>query len=90
MRHGDELSVEFSESLFPEVEKDSNRSFLLHAVGFGKDMDFHSANSLSVEPLPFHEMSSYPYPQTENYPRSEANLDYIQKFNTRHIKGYYR
>ena len=90
MRHGDELSVEFSESLFPEVEKDSNRSFLLHAVGFGKDMDFHSANSLSVEPLPFHGMSSYPYPQTEHYPQSEANLDYIQKYNTRYIKGYYR
>ena len=86
----DELSVEFSESLFPEVEKDSNRSFLLHAVGFGKDMDFHSANSLSVEPLPFHGMSSYPYPQTEHYPQSEANLDYIQKYNTRYIKGYYR
>ncbi|MEE3234175.1 MAG: FG-GAP-like repeat-containing protein [Candidatus Latescibacterota bacterium] len=90
MRHGDELSVEFSESLFPKVAKNSNRSFLLHAVGFGKDMDFHSANSLSVGPLPFHGMSSYPYPQTEHYPQSEANLQYIQNYNTRRVKGYYR
>ena len=90
MRHGDELSVEFPESLFPEIEKNYERNFLLHAVGFGKDMDYHSANSLSVEPLPFHGMSSYPYPKTEHYPQDDASLEYRQKYNTRHLKGYYR
>ena len=90
MRHGDELSVEFSESMFPKIKRNHERDFLLHAVGFGKDMDYHSANSLSVEPLPFHGMSSYPYPKTEHYPQSETNLEYLQKYNTRHLKGYYR
>ena len=63
MFHGDELSVEFAADLFPPPAPGMQRSFMLHADGFGKDMDFHSAHSLTVHPLPFHGMSSYPYPQ---------------------------
>ncbi len=89
MLHGDELTVEFAATALPPLQPGLKRSFLLYADGFGKDMDFHSAHSLTVEPLPFHGMSSYPYPADETYPQDEAHLDYLLEYNTRWIKGYY-
>ena len=87
MFHGDELTVEFDS--LPAPVQGMERSFLLYADGFGKDMDFHSAHSLTVDPLPFHGMSSYPYPKTERYPQTAENIEYLQQYNTRWIKGYY-
>jgi hypothetical protein len=52
-------------------------------------MDYHSAHSLTVEPLPFHGMSSYPYPETERYPQTAAHQQYRLDYNTRWIRGYY-
>ena len=89
MFHGDELTVEFDAATLPPPAAGLERTFLLYADGFGKDMDFHSANSLSVEPLPFHGMSAYPYPENEHYPQTSAHLEYLQNYNTRGIKGYY-
>ena len=89
MFHGDELTVEFSAAELMPLKPGLQRSFLLYADGFGKDMDFHSAHSLTVDPLPFHGMSSYPYPAAETYPATEAHLDYLLKYNTRYVKGYY-
>ena len=90
MFHGDELSIEFAADLFPPPAPGMQRSFMLHADGFGKDMDFHSAHSLTVHPLPFHGMSSYPYPQDEQYPQTEAHLEYLEEYNTRRVRGYYQ
>jgi tetratricopeptide (TPR) repeat protein len=87
--HGDELTLEFSAAALPPPEPGMERLFLLYADGFGKDMDFHSAHSLTVEPLPFHAMSAYPYPPGETYPQTQAHLDYLQEYNTRWVKGYY-
>ena len=90
MFHGDELSFEFSADDLHPPAPGTKRSFMLYASGFGKDMDFHSAYSQTVEPLPFHGMSSYPYPTGERYPQSEAHLEYVEAYNTRHVRGYYR
>ncbi len=86
--HGDEVTVEFQDTL-PEISAGHTRSFLLYADGFGKDMDYHSAYSLSVEPLPFHGMSGYPYAPDEEYPRSREHQAYRQEYNTRRIRGYF-
>ena len=90
MFHGDELTVEFDAAALPPIKPGWDRSFLLYSDGFGKDMDFHSAHSQSVEPLPFHGMSSYPYPAEEAYPQTQAHLDYLLEYNTRGVKGYYQ
>ena len=90
MFHGDELTVKFAAAAFPQPAPGLKRSFLLYSDGFGKDMDFHSAHSLTVEPLPFHGMSTYPYPATESYPQTQAHLDYLMEYNTRRVKGYYQ
>lgn len=87
MFHGDELTVEFA--ALPPPAAGLVRSFLLYADGFGKDMDLHSAHSLTVGPLPFHGMSGYPYPAHEHYPQTSAHLEYLQEYNTRRVKGYY-
>jgi len=90
MFHGDELSIEFAADSFPPPIPGMERSYMLYANGFGKDMDFHSAHSLTVAPLPFHGMSSYPYPNSERYPQTEAHLEYLENYNTRRVKGYYQ
>jgi hypothetical protein len=89
MFHGDELSVQFDANALSPPPPGYRRTFLLYADGFGKDMDFHSAHSLTVGPLPFHGMSSYPYPPGESYPLDESHLRYLLEYNTRQVKGQY-
>lgn len=90
MFHGDELTLEVAADSFPPLESGWTRTFLFYADGFGKDMDHHSAHSLTVEPLPFHDMSGYPYGPDETYPTTAEHVDYVLDYNTRWIKGYYR
>ena len=89
MSHGDELTLEIDADSFPAVPPGSTRTFLFYADGFGKDMDLHSAHSLSVEPLPFHAMSTYPYPDTEVYPQTAEHTRYHLDYNSRWTRGYY-
>lgn len=90
MFHGDELTLDVDAAAFPKLADGWERSFLFYANGFGKDMDFHSAHSQTVEPLPFHGMSRYPYGDDEAYPTTPEHVDYVLNWNTRWIKGYYR
>lgn len=53
------------------------RDFILHNVGWDKDANLHTILGQSVEPLPFREMATYPYP-TEIYPE-DAILKSDQK-----------
>ena len=89
MFHGDELTLEVPEAAFPALGPGTERTFLFYADGFGKDMDYHSAHSLTVGPLPFHGMSGYPYPATEAYPSDASHQAYQREYNTRRIRGYY-
>lgn len=90
MSHGDELTLSLAAGAFPPLEPGFERTYLFYADGFGKDMDYHSAHSLTVGPMPFHGMSRYPYGSDESYPSTAANIDYVLDYNTRWIKGYYR
>ena len=89
MGHGDELTMEVAADAFPPLAEGMSRTFLFYSDGFGKDMDFHSAASLTVGPLPFHGMSRYPYPATESYPTSPEHVEYVLEYNTRRVAGYY-
>ena len=89
MGHGDELTMEVAANAFPPLGEGMSRTFLFYSDGFGKDMDFHSAASLTVGPLPFHGMSRYPYPATESYPASPEHVEYVLEYNTRRVAGYY-
>ncbi len=83
MLHGDEISLEFDGRSLPALPPGWRRDFLVYADGFGKDMDIHSARPDTIEPLPFHRMSAYPYPETERYPTDEQHREYRRKYNRR-------
>ncbi|MAG56746.1 MAG: hypothetical protein CMJ83_10685, partial [Planctomycetes bacterium] len=61
------------------------RSFILKSDGYCKDMDLYTAHPHTVGPLPFHGMSTFPYPPGEHYPRSKEHDAYRRTFNTRRL-----
>jgi len=89
MRNGDEIQLDFPASRLRALPSGWTRTFFLYADGFGKDMDLHSAAADTVTPLPFHRMSRYPYPKTENYPDSENYRRYQREYNTRRVPEVY-
>ena len=84
-RPGDEMALTFDALRLPALPDGWTRTFLLQADGFSKEMDVNSASPYTVEPLPFHRMTQYPYPPTERYPDSAAYTAYRETYNTRQV-----
>ena len=82
---GDEITVEFDASRLPPLKYGWTRDFILYSDGWDKDGDINTLTSQTVEPLPFHGMSKYPYPKTEHYPDDEAHRRYKIQYNTRRV-----
>lgn len=82
---GDEITVEFDASRLPPLKDGWVRDFILYSDGWDKDGDINTLTSQTVEPLPFHGMSTYPYPKTEHYPDDEAHQRYRLEYNTRRV-----
>ncbi len=82
---GDEITVEFDASRLPTLKEGWTRDFILYSDGWDKDGDINTLTSQTVEPLPFHGMSKYPYPETEHYPNDEAHQRYRIEYNTRRV-----
>jgi tetratricopeptide (TPR) repeat protein len=72
MGSGDEVTLEFDAS-GPPPPAGWTRDFLLKVDGWAKDRDANTASGTSVEPLPFHAMSRYPYPDSEHFPVVEKH-----------------
>jgi len=80
---GDELTLRFTAAALPGLPEGWRRSFVFDANGWVKDGDLNTKFSETVEPLPFHGMSGYPYPASEHYPDSPAHRDYLRTYQTR-------
>ena len=78
--YGDEVRLEFKER---NTNKDYD--FILYSYGYYKDKKalWHPDIITTVEPLPFKEMSSYPYLDNESYPYDEEHIEYLGIYNTR-------
>jgi hypothetical protein len=83
MGRGEEITVKFPADAFPPLAEGQTRSFILNTDGYCKDMDLYTATPDTVEPLPFHAMSSYPPPPGEEYPDTEAHRAYRAEYQTR-------
>jgi hypothetical protein len=83
MGSGDELRLLYPAESLPRLPDGWTRDFLLLVDGWAKDQDANTAFGDSVEPLPFHGMSQYPYPDNEHFPDSEAHRRYRSEYNTR-------
>lgn len=83
MGSGDELKLRFRADAFPALPDGWTRDYLLKVDGWAKDSDANTAFPNSVEPLPFHAMSVYPYPTKEHFPDDAAHEKYRREYNTR-------
>ena len=61
MNAGDQVTVEFDAAEAPELPDGWTRTFLIYTDGWIKDGDLNTATGQTVEPLPFHSQSRYPY-----------------------------
>ena len=86
MGRGEELTLRFPADAFGPVPTGRQRTFILKTDSFCKDMDLYTAWPDTVEPLPFHGMSTYPYGPNERYPDTEKTRAYRRQFNTRRVQ----
>jgi hypothetical protein len=82
MRHGDQITVRYPG--VAAAEPGYTRTVMLEADTFYKV--FLDPNVLeSVEPLPFHGMTKYPYSAPEAYPSDPEHNAYVETYNTRRL-----
>lgn len=83
MSSGDEVKLLFDAASLPALKAGWERSYLLLIDGWAKDQDANTAFGRSVEPLPFHGMASYPYPDSQHFPDDAEHREWRRTFNTR-------
>src|SRR5206468_3504346 len=83
MGSGDEVILHYPSANLPNLPSGWKRDFLLLVDGWAKDADPNTAHSQSVEPLPFHKMSAYPYGKGEHFPGDAAHRNYLRQYQTR-------
>lgn len=88
-RQGDSVALQFPTDKLTPLTSGMERDFFFFVAcwfkveyanyGFGPGHD-----GFTVDPLPFHNMSGFPYPlQTESYPYDDAHAAYLRDYNTR-------
>ena len=84
---GEDIDLEFGTSVLPALPRGWKRDYFFYANGFVKDMDFYEASPFTVADMPFHGMSTYPYPASEQYPHDEQRMQYELEWNDRFDSG---
>jgi hypothetical protein len=84
---GEEIDAEFSDASLPPLPSGWKRDYFFYANGFVKDMDFYEAMPFTVAEMPFHEMTTYPYPASEHYPEDNRSIQYRIDWNDRFESG---
>ena len=84
---GEEIAADFDAAKLPPLPAYWTRDYFFYANGFVKDMDWWDASPFTVAQLPFHSMSTYPYPVGESYPDDSDALSYQLNWNDRFDSG---
>jgi tetratricopeptide (TPR) repeat protein len=83
---GDEVALDFDPAMLPALPRGWVRDYFFIANGYEKDMDFYAYRGDTVDPLPFREMPTYPYPG-QFFPEDAEHLNYLLEYNTRFMSG---
>lgn len=83
MGAGDEIELRFASAQLPSLAPGWTRDYLLLVDGWAKENEANTAFGDSVEPLPFHAMSGYPYRIDEHYPRTPQHRADLELYHTR-------
>ena len=84
---GEDMDLEFNAAAQPVLPAHWVRDYFFYANGFVKDMDFYEASPFTVDAMPFHAMSSYPYRSKEHYPDDAKHIAYQLEWNDRFESG---
>ena len=87
---GEEIDVRFATSSLPPLPDGWTRSYVLRFDGWCKGQELYTAHGMTVEPLPFHGMSNYPYRDDERGDDDAAHRRYRAEWNTRRVRGVAR
>ena len=82
---GDEATVEFDAAALKAPAPGWTRTFFFYTEGWLKDSDLNTAYGTTIEPLPYHALTSYPYGPGDGYPADSARQRYRREYNTRMI-----
>ena len=80
---GDEVALAFDARSLPSPRPGRARTFLLHGVGYSKEMDINSASPDVVLPLPYEGMRAYPYAEADAPPAAREAAREAERWNTR-------
>jgi len=84
---GEDIDAEFDAAALPSLPAGWKRDYFFYANGFVKDMDFYEAIPFTVAEMPFHGMSTYPYPASQHYPDNAAANGYRLNWNDHFESG---
>jgi tetratricopeptide (TPR) repeat protein len=85
---GDALTLHFDASELPPVREGWRRDYLLFLDGWAKDNDPNTVHGETVEPLPFHGMSAYPYGSEERFPDGPEHRSFRREWLTRTAEAW--
>jgi hypothetical protein len=83
---GDEVALDFDPTKLPALPQGWVRDYFFIANGYEKDMDFYAYRGDTVDPLPFRDMRTYPYPG-QSFPADAEHMNYLLEYNTRFMSG---
>ncbi|MBZ5549989.1 MAG: CRTAC1 family protein [Acidobacteriia bacterium] len=83
---GDEVALDFDPAKLPALPQGWVRDYFFAAHGYEKDMDFYAYRGDTVEPLPYRDMGTYPYPG-KAFPADADHINYQLEYNTRFMSG---
>jgi hypothetical protein len=85
---GDALTLRFDARALPALPEGWSRDYQLYLDGWAKDRDPNTIEALNVEPLPFHDMSGYPYGVHESFPDTPEHRAWRREWNTRAARSW--
>ena len=86
-RQGDQVNMQFSTANLTAPAEGMVRDYFFVVACWFKDPEgaWGYGFTFTTDPMPFMNMTGFPYPSTESYPTDAAHQAYIQEYNTRII-----